>query len=361
MSTKNIKHIYFIIGDISRCGGTEKMALFLASNLCEHGYKVSILSINGNGIPFFSHNQNIKFDVLYPRRKSGYITFLCKRRLKKYLMEHTVDLIIDVDIILTLITTYAIEGTDIKHISWDHFNYEYNLSIASRKKSIIKNVNNADAIVVLTKNDFNYYINKFPNSNFVHIWNPLEINRRDYLYNMSSKTIVSIGRFSHQKGFDLLLNAWKLVEQKNDDWYLEIWGSSKHDDSKILKTFNKLKLKRAYLRKQTKEIDKVLSNASFFVLSSRFEGYPLSLLEACASSLPIVAFNCSGGVDEIVDNNINGILVEPYNIQLLASAMLTLIKNENKRIRMSKESYRKCNLFDKNIIIHQWLELINAL
>jgi glycosyltransferase involved in cell wall biosynthesis len=132
------------------------------------------------------------------------------------------------------------------------------------------------------------------------------------------KTVLAVGRLSYQKGFDLLIEAWNKVGAHEEGWKLQIVGSGEEDE-KLYRLVKNLNLDSSLeFIPATKNIEQYYPKASFFVLSSRYEGYPLVLVEAMGFSLPCIAFDCKTGPREIIGNHKDGLLVETGNVTELA-------------------------------------------
>jgi glycosyltransferase involved in cell wall biosynthesis len=177
---------------------------------------------------------------------------------------------------------------------------------------------------------------KIEDNKINYIYNPLDVERIKELandknpYDVNKLNLLSVGRLSKQKGFDILLNAFKIVVQKVPNAHLTILGEGN--------------LKQELLE-QSKElgIDKNISLVGFkdnpypyfyhsdmYVLSSRWEGFPNSLLEALACGTKVVATNCKSGPTEIIGNNEFGTLVEEGNYLSLAQGIIGSISEQNK-------------------------------
>lgn len=160
---------------------------------------------------------------------------------------------------------------------------------------------------------------------------------------ISPKTIVigTIGRLTYQKGQEYFIDMAKLLidDFKNVNFRFEIYGRG--ENYEMLKN---LILKynlgnKVFLLNYSENIAKVMNNFDIFVLSSRYEGIPYVLLEAMSAKLPIVSTDV-GGISELIQNNINGILVEKENAKLLKEAVKKLILNEELRENLSSKAYR---------------------
>lgn len=103
------------------------------------------------------------------------------------------------------------------------------------------------------------------------------------------------------------------------------------------------------------------NNYAMFVLTSYREGLPLTLLEAKANKIPIVSFDIETGPNEIVENNVNGFLIEKYNIKEMAIRIDELLKNKDLRQKFSNNAYKNINKFRQDTIINEWINLINSI
>lgn len=359
-----MKKICFCIGDITLCGGTESVCLSLANALCNHNYDVHILSIsNQNTKTFFLCDEKIHLDKILGKLEKRFFYKHPKYftiKIFKYLLLHKIDVVIDVDIKMSNLTIPATKKLrHIKHIAWDNFSYECYMSEYHHQLALPKIKAHADAMVVLTEMDRQLYIkNQDLSSDFIfHIYNPISFKEVRPLSHSSLK-VLSLGRFAKEKGFDLLLKAWNIVENKIDNWTLDIWGYTGQDTGNVYSTFNELKLKRAFLHPSTKNVDKLFRDAAIYVLPSRSEGLGLVLIEASSFGLPLVAFDCPNGPREIIKNGINGFLVEAENVEQLAEKLLMLMESKELRTQMGISAFAESKRFGIDEILPQWIKLL---
>jgi glycosyltransferase involved in cell wall biosynthesis len=155
--------------------------------------------------------------------------------------------------------------------------------------------------------------------------NPVDIERvtdlsgeRGYSYPANKINLLAVGRLSHEKGYDLLLQAMKLL---GDQYHLTILGVGSDKDI-LLKLSEKLELQQRVTFKGFQDNPyKWMKNADFMVLSSRYEGFPNVVLEANACGTPVIAFDCPGGIAEIIEDEINGLLVKCEDPVLMAKTI----------------------------------------
>ena len=224
-----------------------------------------------------------------------------------------------------------------------------------RRWQMIQQTKKLDQLVVLTKEDEEKL--KLTHQNVTQIYNfsPLAPTVKAPL---NQKKIVAVGKLDPQKGFDLLIEACRFIKNW-DGWILEIYGQGPDEEqlrSKI--SFYELE-KHIFLKGITRKVEEVYHSASFYVLSSRFEGFPMVLLEAISFGLPIVSFDCATGPNEVIVNDDCGLLVEEGNTKKLGEAMQRMICSREEREEKSERAFQKSKFFSKDEIMKQWLELFN--
>ncbi len=170
--------------------------------------------------------------------------------------------------------------------------------------------------------------------------------------------IVAMGSFFRQKGFDLLLRAFAQLKDQHPDWSLAILGGGPlGEELKALR--DKLGLNdRAHLLGLVKDPHEVLCQADLFVLSSRWEGWNNSLMEAMACGLPVIAFNCLTSPREIIRDGVDGVLVPCENVDALAEAMARLMGDESERLRLASRAVEVTERFHLNKVMGMWEELL---
>jgi glycosyltransferase involved in cell wall biosynthesis len=178
---------------------------------------------------------------------------------------------------------------------------------------------------------------------------------------LESPVILAAGRLTNQKGFDLLLEAFAQVSAQHPDWQLRICGSGS-DGERLRAHAARLGLAaRVSLPGRVGALGDEMAAASMFVLSSRFEGFPLVLLEAMQKGLPVVSFDCPTGPREVVEDGRNGILVPPEDIDALARGMRALVEDADLRRRYGREGARTAAGYRMEVIGPRWNRLIDGL
>lgn len=222
-----------------------------------------------------------------------------------------------------------------------------------RAWEMIQQTKKLDQLVVLTKKDEEKL--KLTHQNVTQIYNfsPLAPTEKASL---NQKKIVAVGKLDPQKGFDLLIEACTFIKNW-DGWILEIYGQGP-DEEQLRSQISSHHLEQhIFLKGITQKVAEVYNSASFYVLSSRFEGFPMVLLEAISFGLPIVSFDCVTGPNEVIHNDDCGILVDDGNTEKLGEAIQRLIENRKEREEKSERAFQKSRIFSKDEIMKQWLEL----
>lgn len=213
-----------------------------------------------------------------------------------------------------------------------------------------------DAFVVLTKEDSGYW----ETDNIRHI-----LNARTFENvlpaTLDNKKVITVGRYSYQKGYDLLIKVWKEVHEQCPGWSLDIVGDGE-DREKLQKMIEEMDLDgNVCLKHSTAQIAKEYQGASIVVLSSRYEGLPMILLEAQAFGLPIVSFKCKCGPQDVITDGKDGYLVAEGDIDGMAERIVELIKNDTLRREMGKAALVASNRYSEEEIMKQWVSLFNEL
>lgn len=182
--------------------------------------------------------------------------------------------------------------------------------------------------------------------------------RMDHLMDscLTNKTIIAVGRLEKEKDFKSLISSFKVVVNSDASWKLEIYGEG--SQKKILsELINYLDLNRhVFLKGAVKNIHEKYQYASIYVHTSIYEGFGNTILEAMSHSLPVVAFECVGGVKVLVKNNFNGFLIQNRNINEFAFKLIDLVQNENLRKDMGKNSKLIAENYSEEKIMLKWHE-----
>lgn len=176
----------------------------------------------------------------------------------------------------------------------------------------------------------------------------------------TSKRVIAVGRLEWQKGYDKLIHIWKNVSTKYPDWQLDIFGEGTLK-KELQEQIRQEQVSNIAIHPFTDNISKEYASSSICVLTSRFEGFSLVLLEAMKHGVPCVTFDCPYGPRDVVDNKKSGYVVENDNIELFIHKLSELMDHPETRKVFSEAAIVKAKMFDKENIMKQWKGLFESL
>lgn len=356
------KHICLIDYDMCDWGGVEQVVETLGKALMDN-YEVSIISLCTG---FRDAYEDIScYTIIAKRARMREILVKGYIKLIRIIRKNHMDLLIVCGTCAGIVVTLLRPFIKAKVIFADHGSLVGEWNEKPLRYMRFLNSKFADYTVTLTERNCQDYINYFhyPENKICNIYNWIDSSIFDYVkdYHSYEKKIITVGRMEQEKGYDRLLEIAQLVLLKHSDWEWHLYGggSLKNDIKKQIGCCgisNQLIVKG-----ESKNIYEVYRNYSICVLTSYREGLPLVLLEAKANRLPLVSFDIIYGPSEIIQDGVNGFLIEDGNVQAMANKIEELISNETLRTNLSESAYEEIGKFDKEKILKQWRKLIEQM
>ncbi|MGV8090341.1 MAG: glycosyltransferase family 4 protein [Mangrovibacterium sp.] len=376
--------IAYIYPALHTVGGANRIITEKANYFADQlEYEVYIITAYQNNRPLFfplsEKVRHIDLDVNFEKQYRhsffvrGLIYFrllhLYKKRLSTLLQSLEVDFTIttisrDIDFLYTL-------NDGSKKIAEAHVSKEYlrSLHLLKTKGLLYRIVHKIwtyklehaikkfDSFVVLTENDAKNW-NKIKKANVIP--NSVSFYPEKGCSN-TNKKIISVGRLDLQKGYDLLIDAWQQVSKKYPDWTIYVYGNGTEYERLSQMIDSKNLQDSFFIEKPVTNIVEKYIEGSFYVMSSRFEGFGLVLVEAMACGLPVISFDCPDGPADIIKDGENGFLVENGNIEKLAERINFLIEHKGIRKRMGQKAREDVKRYLPNIVMQKWIDLFKSL
>jgi len=362
-----MKIIYLIAGTY-RAAGMERVLAIKANWLAAHGYQVMIVTTEQKGRPnAFEFDSAIRFADLgigYEENNGGsfankLIHYPVKqiehrRKLTALLMREKADIVISMFCNDASFLPKIKDGS--RKVLEVHFSRFKRLqygrkgiwAVADKLRSLndLKTVSRFDRFVVLTHEDASYW-GALPNLQV--IMNPRTF-KTDNPSDCSAHQVIAAGRYTAQKGFDMLLQAWGMIDTTG--WTLRLAGSGELNEKDIPSNV---------ITGPSDTMQEELRKSSIYALSSRYEGLPMVLLEAQASGLPAVCFTCRCGPKDIIADGKDGLLVSEGDVAAFAEGLKKLMEDATLRKEMGRAAYRNSDNYDVEPIMQQWKRLFDSL
>ena len=381
MEQKPLKIVY-LTPALYMAGGVERVLTLKANYFAEHfGYDITIILTEGKGKPLFYPlsdkikvvNLDIDFEKLWTCSfaKKIFVYLKKQRQFKKALTKELMRL--RPDITISLLRREINFLNDIKdgsrkigelHVNRANYrNFEANDSNCIKTlfakfwmRSLVSNLKKLDRFVVLTEEDKSAWPEL---QNICVIPDPLSFSPTQHSL-LTDKRVIAVGRYVYQKGFDLLLQAWTIIEKQFTDWELVVFGDGNREPYEHQMKELGIDRNRCHLNGPTADIQKEYVNSSIFAFSSRFEGFGMVLVEAMACGLPVVSFACPCGPKDIVRDGEDGFLVANGNVGDLAQQLIKLMADDNLRSAFAHRAYQNVQRFNMEHIALRWKSLFES-
>ncbi|MCG7338173.1 glycosyltransferase family 4 protein [Staphylococcus sp. ACRSN] len=381
-----MKSITFFMHNVYAMGGTVKSISQLANTLAEKGHEVTIISVfKSNDRPYFQLHDSIKIkplinyqlhplnfkDILFNRinkftnlnkpkelsqfepglnQFSNYI----EKKMIHALKHVTTDTIIGTRASFNiLISKYA--PTHVEKIGMEHMNFDAHPE--PYQLEIIEAYQHLDKVTTLTSKDRDKYQSRLQTPVFV-VPNIIDEQR---LYTSKSKIITAAGRLEYEKGFDLLIESINPIQHtmRQFDYQVFIYGEGQ-EKGQLQKSINQFGMTDIIkLKGPTQNLNKKLAMSEITVIPSRNEGFGMVILEAMNQSNIVVSFDGNTGPDSIIENNVNGYLIEHGNTEALSNKLRRLINQEFKEHVILKNAHRTVEQYSPQAIYINFLNMLN--
>lgn len=378
--------IVYCLPDTFRPGGIERIVSIKANYLADKmNYDVFIVTTGQQGKSnYYSFSKRIKFidlginyDETLPLPfiqriiERHYRRQLHKKKLTSLLLETKADIVISTftheadflprikDGSKKILEFHFFKGHKIKYANSFHFSFLARLAYSYRnfvEENFI--VSRYDQFVVLTKEDKELWKNKIKNVIAISNILPFEKTTQSDLLN---KQVIAVGRLDAQKGFDRLIDIWRDVATKCPEWGLCIYGDGMDKEQLKSQIIQNGLDKYVKIYPPTQNILDKYKESSVFVMTSRYEGMPMTMLEAMSVGLPCVSYSFKCGPKDIINDSIDGFIVEENNKEKFIESLIALMINDGKRIEMGNLAYQNIKRYSAEIIMKNWIELFKTL
>jgi len=249
-------------------------------------------------------------------------------------------------------------GKGVIRVAQEHMNL--NAYPETIRRDIARYYGRFDAVTVLTRTNQLEYQEILPDSKIVQI--PNAVHRVDQERSTQENPVmIAAGRLVPQKGFDFLIPAFAELVREHPRWRLRIFGTGPRQ-AQLTARIEELGMgEHISLMGRTERLDEELAAASVYVLSSRFEGLPMVMIEAMTHALPVVAFDCPTGPRDVLTDGVDGLLVPPRDVDALAAALKEIASDRQRRLDMGAAAAVTARDYGPDVVMPQWERLFAEL
>ncbi len=345
-----------VIADMMLRGGGERVVATLSNYFVnQFGYSVDIFSLNRtNGeIPYRLDARVNVLDTGLDLEVSPLIAKTITRlksvvAIRRYLASRELDFVIGVgtypNVVLGLVASERTTRIGYEQVAFD---------VCPKNWQILRRLTypRLDGVISLTEKDRIKLARLNRNSTCIPNCTDFAPQRSA---NLDSKTLLSVGRLTTQKGFDILLQVFARIHRLRPEWKLKIVGDGE-EKAALVSTVHRLSLADSVsVCPGTREIEAEYLNASIYVMTSRWEGFPLVLLEAQACGLPVVSFDCPTGPAQVLSDGVNGYLISAFDQERMVERLLELIDNRARRSDFSQQAVVNADKYSVDNVARRW-------
>ena len=362
-------NIAFIFGSMSR-GGAERVIASLANSFCAQGDKIAIITMDNSvsGYPLDDRVQHIRLNLAGKSKnklQGLWRNLRITKELRKVIQQGGYESVVTFELRQALLLQYAFPfGRKFKIITSERANPNMRKLGKLEKWQYDKMLPNVDGFIFQTERVSMCYCEKLRKiGTVIHngVFPEILPETIPEFNNLRHKDICAVGRLAHQKGYDILLEAFCKFRKEHPDYHLHIYGKGQLQQ-KIEAQIETLGLcDSVTLHGSMPDVMFQVADMGMFVLPSRFEGMPNALMEAMACGLPCISADCDFGPGELIEDHENGILVPVEDAEKLAAAMEEVADNQElaEKLSQNAQQIRKTHNGEKIAVMYrQYIEKV---
>jgi glycosyltransferase involved in cell wall biosynthesis len=369
----NLKIIFFIYS--LKSGGAERVTSLLANYWTEKGWDVAIVTQAPISADFYVLNKAVLRQSIELSRDSNSIVSAVINNIKRIYMYRGIlksqrpDIVISMMTVENVLLPISAIGMNIPIIGSER-NYPPLLPLGKLWSALRRaTYPYLDAMVAQTEKIISWLSENAPSPIIKKIPNPIlmPLGRSEpfvdpdvFLSRIGTdkKVFLAVGRLEPQKGFHRLVDAFAEAVKVNSDWILVIVGGGSLRDSLIKQISEKVIAEKIFLAGSVGNAGDWYSKASAYVMSSHFEGFPNTLLEAMAHGLPCISTDCDTGPSELIVNDLNGMLVTNGSHASMVNGLVKLMNDHELRMRLGNAAKNVVEKYSMQSVSSEWENLI---
>lgn len=362
--------LLYITNSIIGSGGLERVLSVKASLLTkQYDYDVHIMVLNEtNPKPFYEFSPKIKYHTVFASGNPLKYLWEYYSGIKKVLKDTNPDIISVCDDGLkgTLFNIiFNIKNIPViyeRHVSKEVEKAKYKSTLKSKLLLKAKywlmdfGIKKFDRFIVLTEGNKKEWNAK----NIMVIPNPLPF-KNNKISTLNTKKVLVVGKQSYQKGYDRLLKIWKKISKKHKDWELEVYGKVDKSLGLDRLTMEMKITDSVHFYPPVKDIEKKYLGASIYLMTSRYEGFGMVLIEAMSFGIPCISFDCPYGPADIIINEEDGFLIPNGDIDFFSKKLSMLINSIELRKKFGENALVNVKRFNSDVIVLKWDKLFKKL
>lgn len=361
--------IALLISSMAHPGGAERVLSAMANHWVSRGVAVTLITLDAAGPSFYPLDAQVKrvgLGLLADSAGFGQAVINNSRRVRAIRLAILADnpdvliSFIDITNVLALIGT---SGLGIPVIVSERVHPSAHPT--GRAWSLLRRhfYPRAAGVVVQTQGT-RAWAERFIRSDRIHVVpNPVAAETTGAVADRqvrSGRTLLAMGRLTHQKGFDLLIDAFARCKEAGAADRLIIVGEGPERANLSRLIAERGLHGRVHLAGNSDRPQELLQQADIFVLSSRYEGFPNVLLESMAAGLPVISFDCPHGPGEIIRHEIDGLLVPVGDADALSAAIDRMLSDADLRERCGAQARDVTSRFSMDHVMQEWGKVVAA-